>query len=78
MSEVLEKYQEEGLVNADKCPVCNRPNIIHRKVRNDYICGWCKNFFKRNGDGKIEHLGQRIKRNGQWKDSCLENQKQAS
>lgn len=71
MTEVLGKNQEECLESADKCPICKRPNIIYRKLRDDYICGWCKHFFKRNNDGKIELMGQRIFRNKQWQDVLL-------
>jgi hypothetical protein len=72
MPNILEEYQEKALVSADKCPVCKRPNIIHRKLRNDYICGWCKNFFKTN-NGRMEHLGKRIFRDRKWQDSYLGN-----
>jgi len=54
----------------DNCPFCNRLNIIYRKWLDDFICGWCKNFFKIN-DGKVEHLGQRIFHDRKWQDIDL-------
>ncbi len=47
------------------CPECkknegkDRPNLIYRSWRNDYICGWCKAFY-------IEKDGHLVFMRYQW------------
>ena len=56
---VLNETQERGFVNGDICPACKNMNIIYRRWRDDFVCGWCKAVFI-IVKGKIRHLGNQL------------------
>jgi len=52
----LGTHQITGFFNGSICPFCKEVRIIHRKWRDDYLCGGCFEVFHLV-DGNVHHLG---------------------